>query len=173
VPRVSRKKGGGEEGRSQLRVEGLGAALIGGGGWRCGLDEIRRGGRVLVPGNWLNELSGVRGTFGFLVGCSSSKNGAREGRGDGGKGEWGGGSSHPVGRATDGGGRWSARCGSSGAGAKGGSDRGGPRLGHCHGPAPAHSADFDLNKDFKIESNSNDQKLVLCCSKIFKQNMKS
>jgi hypothetical protein len=23
-----------------------------------------------------------------------------------------------------------------------------PRLGHWHGPAQAHSADFDLNKDF-------------------------
>jgi hypothetical protein len=62
------EEGGGEEGRSQLRVEGLGAALIGGGGWRCGLDEIRRGGRVLVPGNWLNELSGVRGYIWFFGG---------------------------------------------------------------------------------------------------------
>jgi hypothetical protein len=30
------------------------------------------------------------GTFGFLMGCSSSKNGAWEGRGDGSRGEWGG-----------------------------------------------------------------------------------
>jgi hypothetical protein len=33
------------------------------------------------------------------------------------------------------------------AGDEGGSNRGGPRLGRCHGPAQAHSADFDLNKD--------------------------
>jgi hypothetical protein len=33
-------------------------------------------------------------------------------------------------------------------GMKGGSDQGGPRLGHCHLPAQVHSADFDLNKDF-------------------------
>jgi hypothetical protein len=65
---VFRGRRGGEEGRSQLRVEGLGAALIGGGGWRCGLDEIRCGGRVLVPGNWLNELSGVRGYIWFFGG---------------------------------------------------------------------------------------------------------
>jgi hypothetical protein len=142
---------------------------VGGVAWmKSGVEE-----GFWCPGTGSTSSLECGGTFGFLVGCSSSKNGAREGRGDGGKGEWGGGSSHPVGRAADGGGRRSARCGSSGAGAKGGSGRGGPRLGHCHGPAPAHSADFDLNKDFKIESNSNDQKLVLCCSKIFKQNMKS
>jgi hypothetical protein len=53
-------------------------------GTACGLDEIRRGGRVPVPGNWLNELFGVQGVFCPSVGCSSSKNGGRKGRGDGG-----------------------------------------------------------------------------------------
>jgi hypothetical protein len=52
-----------------------------------------------------------------------------------------------AGRAADGGAWRSAQCGSVRAGAKG-SSRGGPRLGHCHGPTQAHSADFDLNKDF-------------------------
>jgi hypothetical protein len=48
------------------------------------LDEIRRGGRVPAPENWLSpvEVVGGGGVFGFLVGCSSSKNGEREGRGD-------------------------------------------------------------------------------------------
>jgi hypothetical protein len=57
-------------------------------------------------------------------------------------------------------------------GMKGGSGRGGPRLGRCHVPTQVHSADFDLNKDFLNRNNSNDQKLALCCLKIFKQNMK-
>jgi hypothetical protein len=77
VPCVSRKSRG-EEGRDQLRVEGLGAALTGGGGRRHGLDEIQRGGRVPAPRNWLNELPGVQGVLGDSVGCSSSKNGAQE-----------------------------------------------------------------------------------------------
>jgi hypothetical protein len=59
---TSRGRIGGEEGRDQSRVEGLGMALTGGGARRRGLDEIRHGGRVPVLGNWLNELSGVQGS---------------------------------------------------------------------------------------------------------------
>jgi hypothetical protein len=65
---VSRGRRGGEEGRSQSRVEGLGVALTSGGGQQRGLDEIQRGGRVLAPGNWLNELSGVWGYVWFFDG---------------------------------------------------------------------------------------------------------
>jgi hypothetical protein len=63
-----------EEGCSQSRVEGLGEALTGGGDRRRGLDEIRHGGRVPVPGNWLNELSGVQG-------CARSRGGVLTGKG--------------------------------------------------------------------------------------------
>jgi hypothetical protein len=48
---TSRGRRGGEEGRGQSRVEGLRAALTGGGGRRLGLDEIQRGTRVSAPGN--------------------------------------------------------------------------------------------------------------------------
>jgi hypothetical protein len=48
---ASRGRIGGEEGCGQSRVEGLGAALTGGGGRRRGLDEIWHGGRVLMPRN--------------------------------------------------------------------------------------------------------------------------
>jgi hypothetical protein len=64
----------GEDGCGQSRVEGLGAALIGGGGRRRGLDEIWRGGRAPAPGNWLNELSGVQG-------CAWSRGGVLTGKG--------------------------------------------------------------------------------------------
>jgi hypothetical protein len=63
----------GEEGLSQSRVEGLGAALTGGGGQRCGLDEIRHGGRVLATGNQLNEPVRRQGGFGPSVRCSQEK----------------------------------------------------------------------------------------------------
>jgi hypothetical protein len=33
-------------------------------------------------------------------------------------------------------------------GRSGGSSQCGLQVGHCHGPAQAHSANFDLNKDF-------------------------
>jgi hypothetical protein len=65
---ASRERIGGEEGRGQSRVEGLGAALTGGGSQRCDLDEIRHGARVPTPGNWLNELSGVQGCAWFFGG---------------------------------------------------------------------------------------------------------
>jgi hypothetical protein len=42
---MSQGRIGGEEGRGQSRVEGLGVALTGGGGRRRGLDKIRCGGR--------------------------------------------------------------------------------------------------------------------------------
>jgi hypothetical protein len=45
---VSRGRIGGKEGRSQSRVEGLRAALTGGGGGRRGLDEIQSVGMRLV-----------------------------------------------------------------------------------------------------------------------------
>jgi hypothetical protein len=60
---------GGEEGRGQSRVEGLGVALTGGGGRRRGLDEMWRGGRVPVTRNRLNEPVGRRGGFGSSVRC--------------------------------------------------------------------------------------------------------
>jgi hypothetical protein len=63
-----------EEGCSQSRVEGLKEALTGGGDRRRGLDEIRRGGRIPAPGNWLNELSGVQG-------CARSRGGVLTGKG--------------------------------------------------------------------------------------------
>jgi hypothetical protein len=72
VPCVSRKNRG-EEGRDQSRVEGLGVALIGGGGRRRGLDEIRRGGRVSATENRLNEPVGRQGGFGSSVRCSREK----------------------------------------------------------------------------------------------------
>jgi hypothetical protein len=48
--------------------------LTGGGGRRCGLDEIWCGGRVPALGNWLNELSGVQG-------CAQSRGGVLTGKG--------------------------------------------------------------------------------------------
>jgi hypothetical protein len=88
------------------------------------------------------------------VGCPGAPTQRREKGGSGaprGEKDGGGGSGRPAGRAASGGGWRSARHGSAGAGAKGvcgeGGSRGGPRLGRCHGPAQAHSADFDLNKD--------------------------
>jgi hypothetical protein len=45
------------------------------------------------PGTGSTSSPECGGTFGFSMGCSSSKNGAWEGRGDGSRGEWGGGGS--------------------------------------------------------------------------------
>jgi hypothetical protein len=70
---VSRGRIEGEEGCGQLRVEGLRAALVGGGGRRCGMNEIWRGGRVPTPGNWLNELSRVQGCARSLGGVLTGK----------------------------------------------------------------------------------------------------
>jgi hypothetical protein len=71
---ASRGRIEGEEGCSQSRVEGLGAALTGGGGQRRGLDEVRHGGRAPAPGNWLNELFRVQG-------CARSRGGVLTGKG--------------------------------------------------------------------------------------------
>jgi hypothetical protein len=70
---TSRGRIGDEEGRGQSRLEGLGMALTSGGGRRRGLDKIQRGERVPVPGNWLNELSGVQG-------CAWSRGGVLMGK---------------------------------------------------------------------------------------------
>jgi hypothetical protein len=60
-------------------------ALAGGGGWRRGLDEIRCGGRVSAPENWLNELSGVQGCAWFFGGVLKLEEWGRgKRRGDGG-----------------------------------------------------------------------------------------
>jgi hypothetical protein len=75
---TSRGRIGGEEGRSQSRVEGLGVALTGGGDRRHGLDEIWRGGRVPDPGTGSTSSLECKGVLGFFVGCSSSKNGGAE-----------------------------------------------------------------------------------------------
>jgi hypothetical protein len=66
---ASRGRIEGEEGCGQSRVEGLGVALTSGGGRRRGLDEMWRGGRVLVTRNRLNEPVGRRGGFGSSVRC--------------------------------------------------------------------------------------------------------
>jgi hypothetical protein len=82
---VSRGRIGGEEGHDQSRVEGLRAALTGGGGRRHGLNEIWRGGRVLAPRNWLNELSRVQGCawlFGGVLKLEEWGRGKRRGNGD-------------------------------------------------------------------------------------------
>jgi hypothetical protein len=71
---ASRGRIEGEVGCGQSRVEGLGAALTGGGGRRRGLDEIQRGRTVPTPGNWLNELSGVQW-------CARSRGGVLTGKG--------------------------------------------------------------------------------------------
>jgi hypothetical protein len=59
------------------------------------------------------------------------------------------------GHTTGVGGRRSALRGSTreaGDEGGGGSGQGGSRLGYCHGPTQAHSADFDLKRIFKLNT---------------------
>jgi hypothetical protein len=57
----------------------------------------------------------------------------------------GGGGLASAGHAAGRDGQRSSLCGNAreGKGRRGGSGQGGSRLGRCHGPAQAHSADFD------------------------------
>jgi hypothetical protein len=75
---------GGEEGHSQSRVDGLGAALTGGGDRRHGLDEIWRGGRVPDPGTGSTSSLECRGVLGFFCGVLKLEEwGRKKRRGDG------------------------------------------------------------------------------------------